>query len=348
MHSNGFWSITVASASQRWHSQTPPAAAAACRGFLGAHYIRWLLPTHYHLEEEGRGGPQRNILRRTLKGFCCFLFLSFCWGGSTLGYITDSCLSWCQFLTKDIFKNTVSVASTTHFVFMAIICSSQRYFPLGFDVSGTKNTFSFFFYGREKRLLSKNGKQWWTAVWQRHRYFLHNLNKRKEKHIYEWCQSAVPVTRSSSESRDSLGVTLVSSKKQKHGRQYAFSVAGPKVQLFVWLALQSSRQMVWPQGLIHYWLDYRPLLKRLWEDGRPEKSLEEPDGARKGLAEAVRNERVKSLRKCRVCEILIKKHKILRISSPDWLIVRPAQSQNNICHLGSPIEAVHGEILIKR
>lgn len=49
------------------------------------------------------------------------------------------------FLIKDIFTNTVNVASAKHFVFTAIIHSFQRQFPHGFDVSETKNTFSIHF-----------------------------------------------------------------------------------------------------------------------------------------------------------------------------------------------------------
>lgn len=80
-----------------------------------------------------------------------------------------------------------------------------------------------------------------------------------------------------------------------------FDVARPRVQLFVLLALESSRQMVRPQGLIHYQLDYQPRLKRLGEEGKVRKSREDPRRARKGLGEAERGEMVKSLRKCQFC-----------------------------------------------
>lgn len=52
-----------------------------------------------------------------------------------------------------------------------------------------------------------------------------------------------------------------------------FSVAGPKVQLFVLLALERSRQMARPQGRLHYRLDYQPMVKRLGESKRPEEAV---------------------------------------------------------------------------
>lgn len=67
----------------------------------------------------------------------------------------------------------------------------------------------------------------------------------------------------------------------KHRSQYAFGAAGPRVQLFVLLAPESSRQMVWPWGLIHYRLDYQPRLKSLEEAGRVRRNLEEPGRTRK-------------------------------------------------------------------
>lgn len=91
-----------------------------------------------------------NTFRSMLEGLCCFSLPFFSvfllgWGlggGNILGCITGSCLNLCQFSIKDIFTNTVSVASAKHFVFTAIIHSFQEHFPHGFDVSETKNTIS--------------------------------------------------------------------------------------------------------------------------------------------------------------------------------------------------------------
>lgn len=120
------------------------------RCFLSAQYIRWLVPTHKHLREEGRGGPLwlETFLGESKKGFVVFIFFFF----TVLGWWKYFGMYFCQllefmpvFLIKDIFTNTVNVASAKHFAFTAIIHSFQRQFPHGFDVSETKNTFSIHF-----------------------------------------------------------------------------------------------------------------------------------------------------------------------------------------------------------
>lgn len=82
--------------------------------FLSAHYIRWLVPRHKHLQEEGRGGRQRNvnILRSVSEGVlllsCSFFSIFFVGAEVFQGVLVTRAWVWWQFFDKRHFqKNTV-------------------------------------------------------------------------------------------------------------------------------------------------------------------------------------------------------------------------------------------------
>lgn len=139
-------------------------------------------------------------------------------------------------------------------------------------------------------VLPYKNEQCWTTLSQLHLFFLAQLKKNRTNHankvhgcqvfIFLWrlirkrCAGNRPweclsYDRQVSQGRwagnkpsseDDREPRWRAAKKNKtrtdHWRRYVFDLVGPRVQLFVLLALESSRQMAWPQGLIHYRLDY--------------------------------------------------------------------------------------------
>lgn len=122
-------------------------SGSSCRCFLSVQYIRWLVWTHKHLQEGGRGRPQwtRTLWGVRYKGFVAFLLFWRMGVWNILGFVTGSCLNWRLFSIKDLFTNAARAVSAKCLVFTAIIHSFQRQFPHDFDVSETKNTFSTLF-----------------------------------------------------------------------------------------------------------------------------------------------------------------------------------------------------------
>lgn len=90
MHPNGFWSITVASVSQQWRSQTPPAAAAAGVFLALSTLGDWsgLINTCRREDEADHNGHEHfeDCVKRVLLLFFPFLFSLLFLGGGGLKY----------------------------------------------------------------------------------------------------------------------------------------------------------------------------------------------------------------------------------------------------------------------